>query len=67
MYQSTTKSFHCNHCQKKIKTDEECWIKQPFPPKVTAFQDKPIKTLEYKNAPILCLECATTIFSEKIN
>lgn len=56
--------FYCNKCQKEINTFEKCWTKWSFPPSVHSFQDKPIKTLEYENAPILCVACAEKIMNE---
>ena len=65
MYDNNQKVFKCNHCKKKIETAEKCWTKWQLPPKVNSFQDKSIKALEYQNAPILCLDCADVIMTEK--
>lgn len=65
MFDTTEKIFKCNRCGKKIETAEECWTKWQFPPKVTSTQDKSIKSLEYQNAPIICLDCAEKIMIEK--
>lgn len=58
MYESLTKKFFCNNCKKEINTGEKCWTKWRFPPKNNAVQYKSIKSLEYQNAPIICLICA---------
>lgn len=58
MYNSKTKTFHCNNCGKVASTGEEVWTKWKFPPKVNATQMKPIKELEFENAPIICMACA---------
>lgn len=61
MYLKTEKKFVCNHCQKEITAGDPCWMKTKFPEKATKAQLKPIKTLEFENAPLLCLACATKL------
>lgn len=58
MYDSKTKKFFCNNCEKEVSSGDKCWTKWTFPPKNNAFQDKSIKALEHQNAPIICLACA---------
>ncbi|EGO2680157.1 TPA: hypothetical protein ACNHS6_000881 [Enterococcus faecalis] len=65
MYDSKNKTFYCDVCKKVIKSGEKCWTKWQFPPKANAFQDKAIKSLEYQNASIICLECQNKVFSDK--
>lgn len=65
MFDNNQKKFKCDRCKKEIETFEKCWTKWQFPPKANSFQDKSIKALEYQNAPILCLDCADKIMTEK--
>lgn len=64
MFEPTTKTFHCNNCQKQIETDETVWTKWRFPPKNSAGQLKARKDLELQNAPILCETCAKEIITK---
>lgn len=65
MYNNKDKKFHCNRCDKVVSIGEKCWTKWNFPPKIMTTQMLPIKELEFQNAPILCLDCADKMMSEK--
>lgn len=65
MFDQKKKHFYCNNCQKEIQTGEKVWTKWNFPPDIHATQLKSRKELEFENAAILCMDCASTIMKKE--